>query len=275
MSNFIIKSIGNTLNAASYISARYASNKALKLFSTPRKGRYSLEQESFIKDAKKNTISYQDLSIAVYHWKGKGKTVLLAHGWESNASRWSYILEKLKDENYNIIALDAPAHGFSDGKLFNAVLYSNCINEVAKIYNPDVLIGHSVGGMASIFCLFQNDLPSVKKLVSLGAPAHFVGVFGRYKDMMGYNNRISKTMDKLVEERFGMTTDYFSAAKFIEDLDVETLIIHDKNDKIIPYEDALLFQKHYKNGNLITTKGQGHGLRGESTIPQIIEFIKA
>ena len=273
MSNFIIKSIGNALNFSSYFSSKFATQKALKLFATPKKGRYSEAQTQLIKDAEKTILKYEDLDIATYHWKGEKTTILLAHGWESNASRWSYILENLKAEDYNIIALDAPVHGASDGKEFNAVLYSECINSVAKTYNPEVIIGHSVGGMATFFCLHNHKLPSLKKIISLGAPAHFTGVFSRYKKMMGFNKRISDGLNAIVLKRFGHNVDYFSAANFSKNFDFKGLIIHDKKDKIIPYEDALLFKENFKNSELITTEGFGHGLKDKSITPKIIEFI--
>ena len=48
----------------------------------------------------------------------------------------------------NIVALDAPAHGTSGSKIFNAVLYSKFIEVVCKEFKPSILMGHSVGGMA-------------------------------------------------------------------------------------------------------------------------------
>lgn len=273
MSSFIIKSIGNALNASSYISSKYASNKALKLFATPRKGNYISQQEAVIDSAVVETLTYENLDIKTYRWAGRNKTILLAHGWESNASRWDYLLEDLKEQDYNIVALDAPAHGNSDGNQFNAILYSEFINIVIKKFQPEILIGHSVGGMASVFCLHNHDLPSIEKLVILGAPAHFTGVFSRYKQMMGYNKRISKGLDNIVSERFGQSVDYFSAANFTKDFKFKGLIVHDKKDKIIPYEDALLFANRYKNSKLITTEGFGHGLKDKSITPKIIEFI--
>ncbi|NNE33229.1 MAG: alpha/beta hydrolase [Winogradskyella sp.] len=275
MSSFVIKSIGNALNATSFVSSRYATNKALKLFASPRKGRYTENQKSIIKSAIFEMLEYDNLDIATYRWKGKGKTVLLAHGWESNTSRWDYILENLKAQDYNIISLDAPAHGHSGGKQFNAVLYSEAIHLVAKKHQPEVLIGHSVGGMSSVFCMFNNNIKSVKKLVLLGAPAHFTGVFTRYKSMMGYNNRISNGLDAIVLQRFGKPVDYFSVATFTESIEAKGLIIHDKKDKIIPYEDALLIAHRYKNSELISTNGFGHGLKDISLTPKIISFINS
>jgi pimeloyl-ACP methyl ester carboxylesterase len=273
MSSFVVKSIGTILNATSLVASKYASNKALELFASPRKGRYTDAQRQIISSALFQEFSYDSLDIATYRWAGKGKKVLLAHGWESNASRWEYILEDLKAQNYNIMALDAPSHGQSGGKQFNAVLYSEYINVVAKKFQPEILIGHSVGGMASVFCMHNHNLPSIKKMVLLGAPAHFTGVFSRYKTMMGFNRLISDGLDTIVLERFGKPVDYFSAANFTKSIEAKGLIIHDKKDKIIPYEDALLFANHYKNSELISTTGFGHGLRDASLTPKIIEFI--
>ena len=273
MSDFVVKSIGNVLNATSFISPKYATRQALNLFASPRKGHYTDEQIPTMESAYFEELDYSEGSIATYRWLGKNKTVLLAHGWESNSSRWSYILSELKAYNYNIIALDAPAHGKTSGEQFNAILYSECIAIVAKKFHPEIIIGHSVGGMASVFCMHNYKVPSIKKLVLLGAPAHFTGVFTRYKNMMGYNERISQGLDSIVKERFGQPVDYFSAANFTESFEAKGLIIHDEKDKIIPYEDAQLFASSYKNSELITTKGLGHSLNDKSLIPKIIEFI--
>ncbi|WP_241697227.1 alpha/beta fold hydrolase [Winogradskyella eckloniae] len=268
-----MKSIGNALNATSLVSSKLASKKALSLFASPRKGRYNTDQKQIIESAFFEEIAYENFEIATYRWVGHNKTVLLAHGWESNASRWAYILKDLKDQDYNIIALDAPAHGRSGGKQFNAVLYSEFINVVAKKFKPEILIGHSVGGMASVFSTYLNEIPSIKKLILLGAPAHFTGVFSRYKTMMGFNKRVSNGLDKIVLERFGRPVSYFSTANFLESIQAKGLIIHDKKDRIIPFEDGQLLANRYKNSEFVVTSGFGHGLKDVSLTPKIIGFI--
>ena len=273
MSSFVIKSIGNALNATSLISSKYASKKAIHLFASPRKGRYNDKQKRIIESAFFEEVNYNNLDIATYRWVGKGKTVLLAHGWESNTARWDYILKDLQEQDFNIISLDAPAHGRSGGKQFNAVLYSEFINVVAQKFKPDVLIGHSVGGMASVFSMYKHQISSVEKMILLGAPAHFTGVFDRYKSMMGFNNRISNGLDSIVLERFDQPVSYFSAANFTASIEAKGLIIHDKNDRIIPYEDAQLIASRYKNSELISTTGFGHSLKDETLTPKIIRFI--
>lgn len=275
MSSFVVKSIGNALNATSFISSRFAAKKAISLFASPRKGRYTDEQKRVVESAFYEDVKYGNFEIATYRWVGKGKTVLLAHGWESNSSRWDYILNDLKAQDYNIIALDAPAHGRSDGKQFTAILYAEFIHVIVKKFKPEILIGHSVGGMACVFCMYENNLSFVNKLVLLGAPAHFTGVFDRYKTMMGFNKRVSNGLDNIVIKRYGQPVAYFSAANFAESIKAKGLIIHDEKDRVIPYEDAQLIANRYKNSDLITTSGFGHSLKDASLTPKLIAFINS
>lgn len=268
-----LKAIGSIINTVSYISPRLAAKIAVQLFSTPQKGALRSMDTAVLESAKKENVSYKNLQIATYHWEGKKDTILLAHGWESNSARWYELINILKNLNYNIIALDAPAHGQSSGKLFNAVLYSECIHVVAKTYKPQIIIGHSVGGMAAVFFQYKYQLPVTKKLVLLGAPSNFVGVFDRYSKMMGYNKKVVEAMNRWVVKKFNHAPAYFSAATFSKAITSKGLIIHDKNDRIIPFSDAIDFKDNYANAQLVTTDGYGHGLKSEEVYNHILDFL--
>ncbi|SDS09325.1 Alpha/beta hydrolase family protein [Formosa sp. Hel1_31_208] len=275
MGSFIAKFIGSILNFISWFSPRASAKVALHLFSRPRRTKLKDSEKDFLLTAYIEDVKYEDIKIVTYRWIGKKETILLAHGWESNAFRWKALIEHLKIHEYSIVALDAPAHGNTNGKLFNAILYSECIHAVAKKFNANIVIGHSVGGMATAFFQSKYQLPSVNKIILLGAPSNFVGVFTRYVEMMGYNSRLARAMDALVLERFNEKPEYFHAARFLKDTIINGLIIHDEDDKIIPYNDAEDFNNFYKAAKLITTEGYGHGLRAEVINNHIIEFINA
>lgn len=275
MSNKLIKIIGNSLNTVSYIAPKYASKKALHLFATPRKGRVLEHQKAFLESAERRILKYEDLSISTYLWKGKGDTILLAHGWESNTHRWEALINQLIQLDYTVAALDAPAHGASGGKQFNAILYSECIHVAAKHYKPQVLIGHSVGGMASAFYQHSYKNEALDKLVLLGAPSELTGVFERYVEMMGYNGKIENGLNSLITERFNKQPSYFSIAEFVKTIHTKTLIIHDVEDKIIPFSDAELIAENHNNVDFISTQGFGHGLRNNEVNTHIINFIKS
>jgi pimeloyl-ACP methyl ester carboxylesterase len=275
MKDILITLIGTYYNALSYISKPYAANKALYLFTRPRAGKLNEAQSDFLQTSYQEELTYENDHIMTYRWLGSKQTILLTHGWESNAARWKKIIIELKKRGYNVIALDAPAHGKSGSKVFNAILYSEFINVVATRFSPDIIIGHSVGGMAS--ALFQHKYQSanLKKIVLLGAPSEFQDVMKRYTDMLGYNQRIVSQLQHTIHERFGSPADTFSTARFLETIESEGLIIHDQDDRIIPYNDALLLKNSFKNSRLITTKGLGHSLNDATVADHIYAFIGA
>jgi len=273
MKNAVIKTIGSIINVVSFISPRRAGKIALKLFSKPRKIKLKETEKDFLQTAFLEDVDFEDVNIMTYRWLGKKETILLAHGWESNTVRWKDLIMELKSLDYNVVALDAPAHGNTNGRIFNAILYSECINVVAKKFKANIVIGHSVGGMAAAFFQKKYQLRSVNKLVLLGAPSNFVGVFSRYVDMMGYNSRVSNKMNDLVYERFHEKPEHFNAARFLEDTTIDGLLIHDRRDKIIPYNDAEDFKNFFKNSRLISTEGFGHRLRSKEVNKHIIDFI--
>ncbi|WCO02410.1 alpha/beta hydrolase [Psychroserpens ponticola] len=273
MKHIIAKLIGIIINFISLFSPRTAGKMAIRLFSSPKRKRLKEVEKDFLETAFIEDLKYNDIRIMTYRWLGKRDTILLAHGWESNSFRWKELIVKLRALDYNIIALDAPAHGRSSGKRFNAVIYSECINVVAKKFNAKIIIGHSVGGMATTFFQHKYQLPTIEKLILLGSPSNFVSVFSRYVNMMGYNMRTSKSMDVIIQERFNNKPEHFNAAKFSESITAKGLLIHDKFDAIIPYSDAEDFRNFYKNAKLITTEGFGHGLKSETIDDHILAFV--
>ena len=275
MNKHLPKIIGSFVNLVSYFSTSYAAKLAIKIFSLPKKGGIKENESEFLNTGIQEEVLLQDISIMTYRWAGSKETILLAHGWESNSFRWKRLIEILKPLEYNIIAIDAPAHGKSGGKLFTGILYSECIYVVAKRFNVNVMIGHSVGGMSTVLAQQKYKLTSIKKLILLGAPSNFVGLFKRYVLMMGYNDKVSKGMNQYCLKYYNQLPEHFSAVNFFKDINAKGLIIHDKGDQIIPYRDALENKRHYQNSELIKTNGFGHGLKSSKVYNYITDFLNA
>lgn len=273
MSKYIPKLIGGFINFVSLFSPTYASKIAIYFFSKPRKGSIKAEEREYLETADQKIVQSNDIAIQMYQWQGKKPTILLVHGWESNSYRWKDLIELLKSEDHNIISIDAPAHGNSGSKIFNAILYSECINEVINQFNIHTVIGHSVGGTASAIALHNYKISSVKKLISLGAPSNFIALVENYRKMMGFNKKVMKAMDKYYLEQFGHLPKYFTVANYSKNIKAKGLIIHDRKDRIIPYKDAIEITRHYKNSKLIRTVGFGHGMKYEKVYNHILEFL--
>lgn len=273
MNAFLPKLIGFFLNILGYLNLNLASKWALDLFSRPLKGRYKTSHP-ILETAEKNILFFNQIPITTYMWPGEKETVLLAHGWESNSGRWKNIINSLQKLGYTVITLDAPAHGASGSKSFNAVLYSKFITVVCKKFSPSILIGHSVGGMAISFFIKNSGYKLAKKLIFLGAPAGFPGIFKNYTDLMGFNSRMKRGIELRVIKKFNHPSSYFNTADFIREIDCMGLLIHDENDPVIPHKDAVEIHSAFKNSSLITTNGLGHGLKGKLVTKYIIDFLE-
>ena len=198
----------------------------------------------------------------------------MLHGWDSNSFRWKDLIELLRQDDYNVISFDAPAHGASGNKIFNAPLYSRCINEVVKIFEPSIIIGHSVGGTAAAIALKNHRLPSIKKLALLGAPSNLDISVSNYVKIMGYKNRVHKAINRYYLKHFNHLPEYYCVENFYKNIKPDGLIIHDRRDNIISYKEALDIHRVYKNSEIKKTIGLGHRLKSDQVYQYILDFVK-
>lgn len=275
MKKYLPKIIGFGINVIGIASKGFAAHLAIKLFGTPLKGRFSEDEQAFLKEAKHDTFMCRGFDIQTYKWQGKKDTIILAHGWESNTYRWRDLIHTLTALDFTVIALDGPAHGNSSGKQFNALDYSACLAEVARSHKANMIIGHSVGGMATVFSIYFHKVSDLKKIVLLGAPSNFLGILERYGQLMGYSRRVMKAVAIKIEKEFKHPPEYFNAFEFSKAISAEGLIIHDKKDPIIPFSDALDYKSQMKHATLIETKGFGHGLKNKAVYEHITKFLMA
>ncbi len=272
-STLLIKVIGQLLNVLAIFSPNRAAKIAIDIFSKPQKGKLSSDQNSFLSSAKITILNFQGTDIMTYYWPGANGCVLLAHGWESNSLRWEKLIASLQEKNIGAVALDAPAHGASGGSSFQAVLYANFINVVAQRFQADSMVGHSVGGMACAFSTQYLKSSQMNKLILLGAPNNFTGVLERYSNLLGYSNRLRAAINLEVLKRFGSPPEFFATEKYLNNPELSTLIIHDINDKIIPFTDAEEIKTNGRNVKLIATEGFGHGLKHPEVVSEIVNYI--
>lgn len=270
---YLPKIIGLRLNSLFLIKPEKAVFKAYELFSSPRKGQIKPEQEIFLNKAKTTSIEYNSNKIQTYHWKGEGKTVILIHGWDSNTHRWKDLIKDLQKENYNIIAFDAPAHGYSEGKLLNVLMYSKCLNRMLKLYRPEFVIGHSVGAMAIVYNQYLKQSSFVEKLVLLGAPSEMSAIMNDYKRILRLSDKFMRALEAYFKEKFDYNFSEFSIAGFAKNIEKEALIIHDEFDRVASVEAAKAIHKNLKHSRLKITEGAGHSLNKDEIRKEILNFL--
>jgi len=269
------KIYGSYFNALALFSKDKVAEKAYLLFCTPRKGRILPMQVQFLEEAKKEVVTVGDMNVQTYNWDGEKETILLLHGWESNSFRWRYLIGYLKREGFRVLAFDAPAHGYSSGSLFNVIRYTECTQTIVSRYNPDYIIGHSVGGMTAVYHQYRFPGNSLKKVISIGAPAEFSDVMKRYQEILGFNDQVLTALDAYYKKHFGFGIDDFTTAEYAKSITIPGLLIHDELDLIAPCWGSEKVHAKWISSKLIKTRGLGHSMHQEQVNEQIIDFLKS
>ncbi|MEN9928591.1 MAG: hypothetical protein RLZZ231_512 [Bacteroidota bacterium] len=272
----LTKSIGLYLNIMSYIRPEYALDLSYTLFSHPRKGKGRLNPKQLPKTLQSAALVKQEFDAHEFYsyiWEGTEDTILLVHGWESNASRWKKLIAHLKKTGKTIIAIDAPGHGLSNSKEFNVPTYAKFIEHMVSKYNPSTVIGHSIGGTALAY--FQHKFEhDITKMILIGAPSDFELILNNYFRMLSINTKIQKAFKKKVKDKFNIVTSEYNASLFLESTTINGIVAHDKDDDVVLFSEAIKLSNAWKNSQLISTEGFGHSMHNETLYKTISAFIE-
>ena len=271
----LTKSLGFYLNVLAYFNSKKAQQKVFELFSTPRKGKLNPnELPNFLKNQISQTLQFKNQTIQTYTWQGNDEIILLIHGWESNTSRWKKMLPHLKKTGKTIVAFDAPAQGLSSGTELTLLLYADCIQEMIQKIKPNYIIAHSLGGASVNYNQFKNPNPSLNAMVLLGAPSDINIIFENYFNLLSLNLKNRRLFNNFVETNYNIVIDNFKGCEFAKQVYTKTLVVHDKHDKIVLFDEGEKFENNFKNGTFIATENLGHSLHNDKLYQTIVEFLE-
>ena len=266
---------GKFFNFFVLFSPKKTAKKAFDVFCTIRKGRVTDIQKGFLDPAKLALEQIGEHQVQTYNWPGTGETVLLLHGWESNTFRWRNLIAKLRENNFNIIAFDAPGHGYSSGKRLHVPLYAKSSRYIVDKYLPKYIVAHSLGSMTAFYDHYLEPKSSVEKIVGIGSPCEFSQFMNYYQSVLKFNDKVLEALNQELKVWLGFYFNEFSSAHFVKKNTKKGLLFHDVEDLQVPYNASVKIQKHWKGSKLITTKGLGHSMHQEEVNNQIIAFLKA
>ena len=270
----LLKIVGSYINTLAIFFPLKAGRIAMNIFCTPRAGRLKDYQSEFLSKAENLSFSIDNEHIQVYHWKGSGKKVLLVHGWESNAWRWRKLIKELQNFDFDIYALDAPAHGKSGGKYFTGILYGKAIDVVSKNIQPQVLIGHSIGSFSSLYYKSHFMSDHVKKIIVLASPDKMTDITQTYHDTIGLNRRGKAAYQLYFNRIFDTPVEKFSASLFAARLDIGGALIHDKDDITNFIEDGVAISSAWQGCTFYSTTGHGHSLQAREVYDIVVKELK-
>ncbi|HKL52316.1 MAG TPA: alpha/beta fold hydrolase [Wenzhouxiangellaceae bacterium] len=209
-------------------------------------------------------------------WGDSGPIVLAIHGWEGRPQQFSAIGEALAERGLRLVALTGPGHAPGDRERAHPGAFVDALFEAAsELGNVQALIGHSMGGGAALLAASRGL--SVQRIVTVASPAGYRGVLHRIADGLGLNNLGRAGFLARMEARTGFRLDETEPVQLMPRLDVPVLIAHDRDDSVIPFDEALELARHSNRARTLHTEGLGHGriLSDAATIRRIVDFCSS
>lgn len=219
----------------------------------------------------------------IYYQKiGKGKDLILLHGWGQDVSTWWGIVELLK-EDFTLWMLDLPGFGRSElpKEPFRVKDYAETVGgfiKQNKIKKP-VLLGHSHGGRTGIKLaaleptlldkLILEDATGIKPSKSLlqtfiypiAKLSHLIPNFFNLKERLRTAFYKSQEADYLNAGKLKETLQIVLAENLAPDLPkirTETLLIWGKKDGAVPLKDGKKMYIAIENSRIEVLDDVGH-----------------
>lgn len=229
-----------------------------------------------LEKAIKEKVDFKGFQIQTYCWEGGIDKVLLIHGWEGQAGNFSDLVELLIKENYTVYAFDGPSHGFSSKGRTSLFEFTELVGVMIKKYDVKKLISHSFGGVATTYSLFVNQDIKINKYALLTTPDKFSERISDVADAAGFTDVVMRKLIEKLESELNIDVQSLNVSRFVKDINVEkSLIIHDRNDKVIPIERSLNVYENWPESEFVEVTETGHFriLRTEGVLKTVIAFL--
>jgi pimeloyl-ACP methyl ester carboxylesterase len=252
-----------------------AGELAERLFLTPPRPRDAVAAALDLIEARSSIVEHKGRSIATWRWGSRdAPAVVLAHGWGGHAAQMRAFVFPLLSAGYRVIAFDQPAHGASEGKLTGLPDFADVLAEVAWHHGEvEAVIAHSMGGAAAALAIARGL--RVRRVVTIGASLDVSFFSQQFARWYWIPQRVLSAMQSAVEERFGVRWSDLDMAKLAPRLLASALVIHDRGDRLVPWQKGVSFAREWPGARLITTRGLGHRrvLHDERVTALAAEFI--
>lgn len=259
------------------VSKKKAAAKAFELFCTPQ-SRNKKKLPLIFESAEKLELEVDGIVIRGWRFnKGATRKVMILHGHESSVINFDKYIKPLISKGYELLAIDAPAHGKSDGKQITAPLYKKMILEVHAKFGPvQSFMAHSFGGLAVSLALEEIEHSEDYRLALIAPATETTTAVNTFFNFLDLDLSIRSEFEKLIFEKAGVSSAWYSIKRAMKNIKAKVLWLHDEDDDVTPLSDAMNVKaENYPNINFVITKGLGHRriYRDKNVIKTVVEFL--
>jgi pimeloyl-ACP methyl ester carboxylesterase len=204
---------------------------------------------------------------------GAGPIVLLMHGWDGRATQFARLVPRLVAAGRTAVALHAPGHGSAPDGLSVLGFMRTLLAVGRDLGEVEAVVGHSMGGAAALFAASEGL--RCRRIVTLASPSALNDAMNRYAAALDLPARARAAFLRAADRRLGLPASALDVAAVVPGLSVPVLMVHDRNDRSVPYSDALRIAAALPDVRLRSTEGLRHSLalQDASVIREVCEFV--
>ncbi len=98
-----------------------------------------------------------------------------------------------------------------------------------------------------------------EKVVLVSPPADLVGYSRRFARWYWMPEAVRRAMQSAIEDRYGVLWENLEVARLAPRLSAPALVIHDRDDRMVPWTQGARVANLWPGARLMSTDGLGHG----------------
>jgi pimeloyl-ACP methyl ester carboxylesterase len=243
------------------------------LFCHPIRGKVAPDEQAVLDGGHAFELKARGHDLAAWSW-GDGPTVLLHHGWNGRAAHMAGFVQPLLDAGFSVVTYDAPAHGESPGRITSMPEMARVLRDVAfRLGGLHGVVAHSVGGAATLFAI-RSGL-KLDRAVLLAPPSDMRGFIDLFGEHIGLPPRSREGMARRAAAWFDIDWPQMDVTHWAEAELPPLLVVHDRGDRVVPWDHGERIRATCDRAELITTQGLGHRLirRDHDVIRSAVGFF--
>jgi pimeloyl-ACP methyl ester carboxylesterase len=154
------------------------------------------------------------------------------------------------------VALDAPGHGRSSGRVASVPLYAEAVAAAAGATGARAAVGHSFGGAALAFAVVRG-LP-LDAAVLVGAPSAPALYVEAFCDALALTAGARAALRARLEARVGHRFEELELLRAVAAVRVPALVAHDRLDREVAFASGEALAAAWPGARLHATAGLGH-----------------
>lgn len=233
--------------------------RAGRLFCTPFRSSRQRAAAAPTAGAREEWIEVDGLGIATYVWGDPSRQpyVLFAHGWSSHGTRAAAWVEPLRAAGYALVAFDQAGHGRSDGHRTTLPDFACHLLAVGRHYGPaTAVIGHSLGGAAIAVALARGL--AAESAILIAPAADPLAAMERFSRFVWLGTHWGARLAALFERQTRVPIEDLQAHRNAPVIGRPALIVHDLEDREVPWSEGERYARLWHDARMITTRGFGH-----------------